>query len=126
MPNDTIFPERGQHTKLPDTRESKIHKFAVGNIEGYLIASIYPDGQLGEIFIVIAREGSFVSGMANAFALTFSLALQHGTPLGVLINKLRGHSFEGGYTNNLDIPEAYSIIDYIVRYIDLVYNQKES
>jgi ribonucleoside-diphosphate reductase alpha chain len=105
---------------LPATRESITHKFSVGNTEGYLTIGLYPDGRPGEIFLKMAKEGSTMSGMAQAFCRAFSLSIQHGLSISEAVARFKGMRFEPmGYTSNEEIPEASSIVDYIARYLEL-------
>ncbi len=107
--------------RLPDERNSYTHKFSVGGHEGYLHIGLYPDtGQPGEIFITMAKEGSTISGLMDAFATSISIALQYGVPLEDLCSKFSYMRFEpSGYTNNQRIPTALSIMDYIFQYLSL-------
>ncbi len=107
--------------RLPDERNSYTHKFSVGGHEGYLHIGLYPDtGQPGEIFITMAKEGSTISGLMDAFATSISIALQYGVPLEDLCSKFSYMRFEpSGYTNNQRIPMALSIMDYIFQYLSL-------
>lgn len=107
--------------RLPDERPSITHKFSIAGHEGYLHVGLYPDTQLpGEIFITMAKQGSTVSGMMDAFATAISLALQYGVPLEDLCAKFSHMRFEpSGFTNNRQIPIAKSIMDYIFRYLSL-------
>src|SRR5206468_3774943 len=73
--------------KLPAEREAITHKFSIGGHEGYITVGKYPEGAPGEIFIVMAKEGSTVSGLMDSFATAISLALQYGVPLKVLVDK---------------------------------------
>jgi len=73
--------------KLPAERRAITHKFSIGGHEGYLTVGMYDDGQPGEIFLVMAKEGSTISGLMDSFATAISLALQYGVPLKVLIDK---------------------------------------
>ncbi len=104
--------------RLPDERPSITHKFSIAGHEGYLHIGLYPDTQLpGEIFITMAKQGSTVSGMMDAFATAISLALQYGVPLEDLCSKFSHMRFEpAGFTNNPQVPIAKSIMDYIFRY----------
>ncbi|MEM1041006.1 MAG: LAGLIDADG family homing endonuclease [Bacteroidota bacterium] len=104
--------------RLPDERPSITHKFSIAGHEGYLHIGLYPDSQLpGEIFITMAKQGSTVSGMMDAFATAISLALQYGVPLEDLCSKFSHMRFEpAGFTNNPQVPIAKSIMDYIFRY----------
>ena len=107
---------------LPPTRESVTHKFAIGLHEGYLTIGLYPGGQPGEIFIKMAKEGSTISGMCQAFCRAFSLALQHGLSVEDAVVRFKGMRFEPmGATSNPEIPEANSIVDYVARYLEMNY-----
>jgi ribonucleoside-diphosphate reductase alpha chain len=99
-------------------RHSITHKFSVAGHEGYLTIGMYEDGTPGEIFIVMAKEGSTLSGVMDSFATTCSMALQYGVPLKVLVDKFSHTRFEpSGFTSNQQIPYAKSIMDYIFRYL---------
>jgi ribonucleoside-diphosphate reductase alpha chain len=103
---------------LPVERHSITHKFAVAGHEGYLTIGMYQDGTPGEIFIVMAKEGSTLSGVMDSFATTCSMALQYGVPLKVLVDKFSHTRFEpSGFTSNPQVPYAKSIMDYIFRYL---------
>jgi ribonucleoside-diphosphate reductase alpha chain len=109
---------RAGRKKLPNERRSITHKFNVGGHEGYLTVGMYDDGQAGEIFIKMAKEGSTLSGIMDGFALSVSIALQYGVPLRALVDKFVNARFEpSGYTGNKEIPYAKSIIDYIGRWL---------
>ncbi len=100
--------------RLPDTRQSLTHKFSVAGHEGYLTVGLYEDGQPGELFITMAKEGSTVGGLMDVIGTCTSMALQYGVPLITLVDKFRHARFEpAGMTSNKDIPFAKSIIDYI-------------
>ena len=106
--------------RLPDERMSVTHKFNVGGHEGYIIVGLYPDGEPGEIFITMAKEGSTVSGLMDSFACAVSIALQHGVPLKLLCEKFAHTRFEpSGWSKNPDIGFAKSIMDYIFRWLQL-------
>jgi ribonucleoside-diphosphate reductase alpha chain len=103
---------------LPAERHAITHKFGVAGHEGYITVGMYEDGSPGEIFIVMAKEGSTLSGVMDSFATTCSLALQYGVPLQVLVEKFTHTRFEpSGFTNNPQVPYAKSIMDYIFRYL---------
>src|SRR5207253_783200 len=103
---------------LPVERHSLTHKFGVAGHEGYLTIGMYEDGTPGEIFIVMAKEGSTLSGVMDSFATTCSMALQYGVPLKVLVDKFSHTRFEpSGFTSNPQVPYAKSIMDYIFRYL---------
>jgi ribonucleoside-diphosphate reductase alpha chain len=104
--------------KLPDERVAITHKFSVEGQEGYVTVGLYEDGKPGELFITMAKEGSTLSGVMDAFATAISLTLQYGVPLEFLVNKFSHVRFEpAGWTNNPQIPYAKSIIDYIFRWL---------
>jgi ribonucleoside-diphosphate reductase alpha chain len=104
--------------RLPSTRTSVTHKFAIEGHEGYITAGLYEDGSPGEIWLTMAKEGSTLSGMMDAFATSISLALQYGVPLRDLVNKFGHMRFEpSGRTENAEIPVAQSIVDYIFRWL---------
>ncbi|MFB3892526.1 MAG: vitamin B12-dependent ribonucleotide reductase [Phycisphaerae bacterium] len=108
--------------RLPATRPSITHKFDVGGHEGYLNVGLYEDGQPGELFITMAKEGSTVGGMMDAFATSISLCLQYGVPLDALVKKFSHQRFEpSGMTGNRDIPIAKSIVDYVFRWLGLTF-----
>lgn len=105
---------------LPDERNAITHKFNIAGHEGYFTVGLYEDGAPGEIFIVMAKEGSTLSGVMDAFATSISMALQYGVPLEALVKKFSHMRFEpSGFTQNKDIPMAKSIMDYIFRWMAL-------
>jgi len=118
----------GVRKRLPDERRSITHKFSISGHEGYITVGEYDDGKPGEIFVVMAKTGSVVSGLMDAFATSISMALQYGVPLEVLVNKFSHTRFEPyGFTNNAAIPMAKSILDYIFRWLGIKYlNHKEN
>jgi len=107
--------------RLPDERPSLTHKFSIAGHEGYLHIGMYPDTKMpGEIFITMAKEGSTISGLMDAFATSISIALQYNVPLEDLCKKFSHMRFEpNGFTNNRQIPIAKSIMDYIFRYLSM-------
>ena len=99
--DDLDGPPRARRNKLPPERFSVTHKFKVGSHEGYLTVGLYKDGTPGELFITMAKEGSTVSGLMDSFACAVSIALQHGVPLRLLVNKFAHTRFEpSGWTQN--------------------------
>jgi ribonucleoside-diphosphate reductase alpha chain len=117
---DLNGPPRAVRHRLPEERASVTHKFSIAGHEGYITVGLYPSGQPGEIFIKMAKEGSTVSGLMDAFATSISLALQHGVPLKVLCEKFAHTRFEpSGWTGNEQIGYAKSLMDYIFRWLNL-------
>ncbi len=112
---EAIKPHR---RRLPAERTALTHKFDITGHEGYITVGLYPDGQPGEIFLKMAKEGSTVSGLMDTFATAISLSLQYGVPLRDLVNKFAHVRFEpSGFTGNPEIPIAKSVIDYIFRWL---------
>jgi ribonucleoside-diphosphate reductase alpha chain len=112
--------------KLPPERRSLTHKFSIAGHECYIHIGMYEDSSPGEIFIHMAKEGSTISGLMDAFGISISLALQHGVPLRLLIDKFVHTRFEpSGWTGNPEIPQAMSIMDYIFRWLQLRFSPAE-
>jgi ribonucleoside-diphosphate reductase alpha chain len=104
--------------KLPDERRSITHKFSISGHEGYVTVGLYEDGKPGEIFIVMSKEGSTISGLMDSFATAISLTLQYGVPLEALVDKFTHMRFEpSGFTKNPEIPMAKSLVDYIFKWL---------
>jgi ribonucleoside-diphosphate reductase alpha chain len=104
--------------KLPDERQAITHKFDIAGHEGYITVGLFEDNTPGEIFLVMAKEGSTISGFADAFAQAVSYALQYGVPLQVLVDKFSHVRFEpSGLTKNPEVRFAKSIVDYIFRWM---------
>ena len=104
--------------KLDDERKAITHKFSIAGHEGYLTVGLYDDGQPGEIFLRVAKEGSTVSGLMDTIATMTSITLQYGVPLKTLVDKFSHTRFEpSGFTNNPEIPIAKSVTDYVFRYL---------
>jgi ribonucleoside-diphosphate reductase alpha chain len=122
--HDSTAPPRAVRHRLPAERASVTHKFSLSGHEGYITVGLYPNGQPGEIFIRMAKEGSTVSGLMDSFATAVSLSLQHGVPLKVLCEKFAHTRFEpSGWTGNEQIGYAKSIMDYLFRWIELRFLQ---
>jgi len=110
----------GLRKKLPDERAAITHKFSIGGHEGYVTVGLFEDGQPGEVFCTMSKEGSTISGLMDAFATATSLALQYGVPLKVLVDKFSHMRFEpSGFTGNPHIPIAKSLPDYIFRWLGM-------
>jgi ribonucleoside-diphosphate reductase alpha chain len=105
---------------LPATRHSLTHKFSVGGHEGYVTVGLFDDGQPGELFITMAKEGSTIGGLMDTIGTLTSMALQYGVPLSALVTKFAHMRFEpSGWTGNPDIPNAKSVPDYIFRWLGI-------
>jgi ribonucleoside-diphosphate reductase alpha chain len=111
--------ERGLHRKkMPDERKSITHKFDIAGHEGYITVGMYEDGLPGEIFVMMSKQGSTISGLMDSFATAISYALQYGVPLRFLVDKFSHMRFEpSGFTKNPQIPYAKSIVDYLFRWL---------
>jgi ribonucleoside-diphosphate reductase alpha chain len=108
--------------RLEDTRHSITHKFSVSGHEGYITVGLFPDGRPGELFITMAKEGSTIGGLMDAFGTAVSMSLQYGVPLEDYVRKFSHMRFEPqGYTKNPDIKIAKSLIDYIFRWLGMTF-----
>src|ERR1700736_4563589 len=109
---------RAVRRRLPDERKSITHKFDIQGHEGYVTVGMFEDGQPGELFVTMAKEGSTISGLMDAFATQTSYSLQFGVPLKFMVDKFSHMRFEpSGFTKNKEIPIAKSIVDYIFRWM---------
>jgi ribonucleoside-diphosphate reductase alpha chain len=117
---ELLGPPAANRHRLPDERPAITHHFSVGGHEGYLTVGLYPNGQPGEIFIRMAKEGSTIAGLMECFGTVVSVSLQHGVPLRVLCDKLSHTRFEpSGWTGNAELGYAKSIMDYLFRWLEL-------
>jgi ribonucleoside-diphosphate reductase alpha chain len=117
---EPLGPPAANRHRLPDERPAITHHFSVGGHEGYLTVGLYPNGQPGEIFIRMAKEGSTIAGLMECFGTVVSVSLQHGVPLQVLCDKLSHTRFEpSGWTGNAELGYAKSIMDYLFRWLEL-------
>ena len=108
--------------RLPKSRASSTTSFTVGGAEGYMTASSYPDGQLGEVFLKLGKQGSTLAGVMDAFSIAISIGLQYGVPLESYVKKFTNVNFEpAGLTDDADIRMAKSLMDYIFRRLALDY-----
>ena len=124
--NDAPGPPAYRRHRLPDDRNAVTHKFTIGDHEGYLTVGEYGNGQPGEVFVHVSKEGSTVSGLVDAVGAVTSVALQSGVPLETLVRKFSHTRFEpSGWTRNPDIGYAMSILDYVFRWMGLRYLAKE-
>jgi ribonucleoside-diphosphate reductase alpha chain len=91
--------------RLPDERQALTHKFSIAGHEGYLTVGLFEDGQPGELFVRMAKEGSVISGLMDSFATAVSIMLQYQVPLEVLCKKFSNSRFEpSGFTTNPEVP----------------------
>jgi ribonucleoside-diphosphate reductase alpha chain len=117
---DLSGPPAANRHRLPDERAGITHHFSIAGHEGYLTVGLYPNGQPGEIFIRMAKEGSTIAGLMECFGTVVSVSLQHGVPLKVLCDKLSHTRFEpSGWTGNQELGYAKSIMDYLFRWMEL-------
>jgi len=117
---DLSGPPAANRHRLPDERVSITHHFSIAGHEGYLTVGLYPNGQPGEIFVRIAKEGSTIAELMECFGTVVSVSLQHGVPLKVLCDKLSHTRFEpSGWTGNEELGYAKSIMDYLFRWMEL-------
>lgn len=112
--------------RLPEERLAMTKKFSIASHDGYVTVGMYEDGSPGEVFIVMSKEGSTISGLMDGFATAISMSLQYGVPLEVLVNKFAHMRFEpSGFTGDKNIPIAKSILDYIFRWLALKFLPSE-
>ena len=120
LQEDLSGPPAANRHRLPDERAGITHHFSIAGHEGYLTVGLYPNGQPGEIFIRMAKEGSTIAGLMECFGTVVSVSLQHGVPLRVLCGKLSHTRFEpSGWTGNQELGYAKSIMDYLFRWMEL-------
>jgi ribonucleoside-diphosphate reductase alpha chain len=106
--------------RLTDTRTAVTHKFDIAGHEGYMTVGLFEDGQPGELFITMAKEGSTIGGLMDSIGTLTSIALQYGVPLETLVKKFAHQRFEpSGFTKNAEIRNASSITDYVFRWLAL-------
>src|SRR5213079_2651030 len=104
--------------RMPDTRMSLTHRFEIAGHEGYITVGLYEDGQPGELFITMSKEGSTIGGLMDTVGTLTSIALQYGVPLESLVKKFAYQRFEpSGFTKNPDIRHATSSTDYVFRWL---------
>ncbi len=123
-PTATVVPIR--HV-MPATRRSLTHKFSIGNHEGYLTIGLHEDGTPGEVFLKMSKEGSTISGMCQAYCRALSIAMQYGLSLEDAIARFKGMRFEPmGPTSNPRVPTAQSLVDYIARFLEVEFLNREN
>ncbi|MEN0110753.1 MAG: vitamin B12-dependent ribonucleotide reductase, partial [Planctomycetota bacterium] len=119
---ESIAIAKPRRERLPDTRKSVTHKFSVAGHEGYITVGMFDDGRPGELFITMAKEGSTIGGLMDAFGTSVSMSLQYGVPLEDYVRKFSHMRFEPqGHTKNPDIRIAKSLIDYIFRWLGITF-----
>ena len=117
LPPEPVRPVR---RRMSDTRSSITHKFDIAGHEGYLTVGLFDDGQPGELFMTMAKEGSTIGGLVDTIGTLVSLSLQYGVPIEAMLKKFAYARFEpSGFTKNADIPQAKSIVDYIFRWMGM-------
>ncbi len=110
--------ERPFRRRLPDTRAGLTHKFDIQGHEGYITVGLFEDGTPGEVFIMMAKQGSTINGLMDTVATLISLNLQYGVPVDAIVRKFEHMRFEpAGFTRNQDIPMAKSLMDYVARWL---------
>ena len=115
-------PTPATRKRLPKSRPSRTTSFSVGGAEGYMTAGTYDDGQLGEIFLKLGKQGSTLAGVMDAFSIAVSIGIQYGVPLETYVSKFTNSRFEpAGMTDDPDIRMAQSMMDYIFRRLALDY-----
>jgi ribonucleoside-diphosphate reductase alpha chain len=108
--------------RLPKSRSSRTTSFTVGGAEGYMISGAHEDGELGEIFLKLGKQGSTLAGVMDAFSIAVSIGLQYGVPLETYVSKFTNLRFEpAGLTDDPDVRMSQSIMDYIFRRLALDY-----
>ncbi|HEY7875850.1 MAG TPA: vitamin B12-dependent ribonucleotide reductase [Actinomycetota bacterium] len=108
--------------RLPKARRSMTFKFRVADTEGYLTAGEFPEGGVGELFLRVAKQGSTLAGIMDAFAISISMGLQYGVPLAAYVKQFTNTRFEpSGMTDDPDLRIATSILDYVFRRLAVEY-----
>jgi ribonucleoside-diphosphate reductase alpha chain len=104
--------------RMTDTRIALNHKFDIAGHEGYINVGMFDDGQPGELFVQMQKEGSTIGGLMDTVGALTSMALQYGVPLESMVRKFAHSRFEpSGFTQNPDIRTASSITDYVFRWL---------
>lgn len=108
--------------RLPKSRVSRTTSFTVGGAEGYMTSGAHDDGQLGEVFLKLGKQGSTLAGVMDAFSIAVSIGLQYGVPLETYVSKFTNLRFEpAGLTDDPDVRMAQSLMDYVWRRLALDY-----
>ena len=104
--------------KLPKEREGVTHHFTIGKDDGYVTVSWYKDGRLAEVFVKMAKVGTTVSGFVDAWAMTLSIALQHGVPLQPILDKLKYTRFDPQGPSGSQFGIVTSVVDYLAKWLE--------
>jgi len=108
--------------RLPRCRQGTTHSVEVNGASVFMTTNEFADGRPGEVFAKWGKEGSTAGGLMDAFSIVLSLALQYGVPAEVIVSKLKDMRFEPfGLTDDADIPEATSVMDWLARRLALDY-----
>ena len=117
-----VIVEKPLRRRMPRSRQSITTSFSVGGAEGYMTSGAHEDGQLGEIFLKLGKQGSTLAGVMDAFSMAISISLQYGVPLETFIQKFTNMKFEpAGMTDDPDVRMSQSIMDYVFRRLALDY-----
>ena len=121
-PVETRIEYRATRKRLPKSRASRTTSFTVGGAEGYMTSGAHDDGELGEVFLKLGKQGSTLAGVMDAFSIAVSIGLQYGVPLETYVSKFTNLRFEpSGLTDDPDVRMSQSIMDYIFRRLALDY-----
>ena len=108
--------------RLPKSRASRTTSFTVGGAEGYMTSGAHDDGELGEVFLKLGKQGSTLAGVMDAFSIAVSIGLQYGVPLETYVSKFTNLRFEpSGLTDDPDVRMSQSLMDYVFRRLALDY-----
>jgi ribonucleoside-diphosphate reductase alpha chain len=119
---ETVEVHKPFRKRLPKSRASRTTSFTVGGAEGYMTSGAHEDGELGEIFLKLGKQGSTLAGVMDAFSIAVSIGLQYGVPLETYVSKFTNLRFEpAGLTDDADIRMAQSVMDYVFRRLALDY-----
>jgi ribonucleoside-diphosphate reductase alpha chain len=119
---ETVVIQKPFRKRLPKSRQARTTSFTVGGAEGYMISGAHEDGELGEIFLKLGKQGSTLAGVMDAFSIAVSIGLQYGVPLETYVSKFTNLRFEpAGMTDDPDVRMSQSIMDYIFRRLALDY-----
>ena len=123
---ETVIVQEPIRQKLNRTRTSKTFSFRVADCHGYATVGEFENGRPGEVFLKVAKQGSTLSGIMDAFAISVSLGLQYGVPMRAFVEKFTNMRFEpAGMTDDPDIRFATSLVDYIFRRLAVEYLDPE-